>query len=346
LRDGDVLILRGHEIASLLAGHERELIGVVRDAYAAHAVGESSLPHSTFLRFPGDQKNRIIALPAFLGREFGVAGIKWVASFPGNLDKGLDRASAVTILNSRQTGRPQAIIEGSIISAKRTAASAALAASVLQNGSEAASSVGLIGCGLINFETVRFLLAASPGPKTLFVFDTEMGHALRFADLCRKTFDGIKVEVAPDAKTVLENAPLISLATTATVPHIFDLSSCAKGSIILHVSLRDLSPEVILACENIVDDIDHVCRAQTSIHLAEQLAGNRDFIKCTLADLLQQGPKREHADAVKVFSPFGLGVLDIAVGKFVLDLALKGELGTLIQSFLPDPWLELNSRPS
>jgi ornithine cyclodeaminase len=330
-------------VATLLSGHERELLAVVRAAYAAHASGESSLPHSTFLRFPGDQTNRIIALPAYLGQEFGVAGIKWVASFPGNLDRGLDRASAVTILNSRQTGRPEAIIEGSIISAKRTAASAALAASVLQNGSDA-SSVGLIGCGLINFETMRFLLAVNPGRKTLVLFDTETSHARRFAHLCRSAFEGVKVEIAPDAKTVLENAPLISLATTATSPHIFDLSSCQKGSTILHVSLRDLSPEVILACENIVDDVDHVCRAQTSIHLAEQLVGNRDFIKGTLADFLQQGAKRERTDGIAIFSPFGLGVLDIAVGKFVLDLALKSELGTLIQSFLPDPWLELNSQ--
>jgi N-[(2S)-2-amino-2-carboxyethyl]-L-glutamate dehydrogenase len=332
-------------VASLLAGHERDLLSVVRAAYAAHAVGESSLPHSTFLRFPGDQTNRIIALPAYLGQEFAVAGIKWVASFPGNLERGLDRASAVTILNSRQTGRPEAIIEGSIISAKRTAASAALAASVLHNGSEA-SSVGLIGCGLINFETLRFLLAVNSGLKSLVLFDKEMSHAERFADLCRSAFEGIKVDVAPDAKTVLASTPLISLATTATTPHIFDISSCPKGSTILHVSLRDLSPEVILACENIVDDVDHVCRAQTSVHLAEQLAGNRDFIKCTLADLLQQDAKRERTDAVAIFSPFGLGVLDIAVGKFVLDLALKSELGTLIQSFLPDPWLELNSHPS
>lgn len=345
MRDGNILILKGHEVATLLAGQERELIRIIGAAYLAHAEGESALPHSTFLRFPGDQRNRIIALPAYLGHDFEVAGIKWVASFPGNVEQGLDRASAVTILNSRLTGRPEAIIEGSIISARRTAASAALAAQVLHY-EERANPVGMIGCGLINFEIARFLRAVFNNLKTLLIFDLDASRARRFADHCRDTFEEIEVEIAGDSSAVLAGASLVSMATTATSPHIFDLSMCGHGSTILHVSLRDLSPEVILDCENIVDDVDHVCRAQTSVHLAEQLVGNRDFIRSTLAGVLKENRAGGRERAVTVFSPFGLGVLDIAVGKFVYELALKSELGTMIESFLPDPWMELNGKPS
>jgi ornithine cyclodeaminase len=332
----DILILKAHEVRSLLDGREVEVIHTIREAYETHARGDSSLPHSTFLRFPNNPKNRIIALPAYLGGEFEVAGIKWIASFPGNLDVGLDRASAVLILNSLRTGRPEAIIEGSVISAKRTAASAALAAQYLHNGK--ATRVGVVGCGLINFEIVRFLLNIWPEIKTLVAFDIDAARASGFKDKCQRAFGKVEVNVAQDVEAVLKGTSLISMATTAIQPHIFDLSECTPGSTILHISLRDLSPEVILSCDNIVDDVDHVCRAQTSVHLAEQLVGSRDFIRCTLADILRgKSVARRNMDNIAVFSPFGLGVLDIALGKLTCNLGIEQGLGMSVGSFLPAP---------
>jgi ornithine cyclodeaminase len=336
MRDGDVLVLTGRDVSTLLSGDELELIEVVRRAYEAHATGASSLPHSTFLRFPTQPKDRIIALPAYLGDGFGVAGIKWIASFPDNLERKLDRASAVVVLNSAETGRPEAFIEGSIISAKRTAASAALAARTLQEG-RPAGTVGLVGCGVINFEIARFILAACTGVERFLIFDLDEERARRFAEKCRRLSEQVVVEVASERGALLRESQVVSLATTAAEPHIFDLNECAPASTVLHVSLRDLAPEVILDCDNIVDDVDHVCRAQTSLHLTEQLTGTRSFIRCTLADiLLGRAPARRDATSVAVFSPFGLGVLDLAVASRVSAQA-EGR-GTVISSFLPDPW--------
>lgn len=56
---------------------------------------------------------------------------------------------------------------------------------------------------------------------------------------------------------------------------------------VLHLSLRDLAPEMILAAQNFTDDVDHAVRERTSLHLTEQRTGNRDFVDGTLADLLR-----------------------------------------------------------
>lgn len=336
----DLLVLKGHEVGELLAAREREIMQCVRAAYVAHSEGKSSLPNSLFLRFPEDERNRIIALPAYIGDGFSVAGVKWVSSFPANIEAGLDRASAVVILNSTETGRPEAIIEGSIISAKRTAASAAVAALALHRGS-APPRVGFYGCGLINFEVARFLLAAFPEVGSFAVYDIDAERARQFKSRCARVFGKTDVEVAADARALLRESPLVSMATTAARPHISDPSDFAHGATILHVSLRDLTPEIILSCDNVVDDVDHVCRAQTSVHLAEQLVGNRDFVRCTLADILKgAAAPRASDEGTTIFSPFGLGVLDLAVGKLVCELAARQGYGMRIESFLPAPWAE------
>lgn len=342
--DSSIMILRGQDVQSVLAGREQEVLDTVRAAYEVHARDNSSLPHSTFLHFPENSRNRIIALPAYLGEDFQVAGVKWIASFPGNIEQGMDRASAVLVVSSSRTGRPEAIIESSIISARRTAASAALAASRLHEG-EPVTSIGLLGCGLINFEVARFLRTVFPQLRNIVVCDLNPSRAEQFKAQCEDAFAGVSVETAKTVAELLGSAPVISLATTAPTPHINDLSTCAPGSTILHVSLRDLAPELILQCSNIADDIDHAVRAQTSLHLTEQLVGHRDFVRGTLADVLAgRLTPREHPEQIAVFSPFGLGVLDVAVGKLVCDLAKLEGRGTVIESFLPDAWNEREQR--
>jgi ornithine cyclodeaminase len=156
----------------------------------------------------------------------------------------------------------------------------------------------------------------------------------------------IEVEISR-TDSLLRNCDLISLATNATVPHIPDLSMCLPEAVILHVSLRDIAPAAILAASNFVDDVDHVCRALTSVHLAEQLSGSRRFIQGTLGDLLLGKARVEHGTGrVKVFSPFGLGILDLAVGQFACTLGVEQNRAIEITSFLPEPWAQATEAPA
>ena len=334
MQSRDILILRGEEVGSLLRDRELDLIDLIGRAYVAHGRGHSSLPHSSFLLFPHRQRDRIIALPAYLGEQFEVAGIKWIASFPENIDHGVERASAVLILNSMDTGRPEVIMESSLISAKRTAASAALAARTL-HGTAAPASIGFIGCGLINYQIAKFLLAVWPAVRAFSVFDLSESRARQFGKDVLRLSSELKVDVADSTEAVLRENQVVSFATTAAKPHVPDLSICPPQSTLLHVSLRDIAPEAILESENIVDDSDHIFQANTSVHLAEQSVGHREFITGTLAEVLL-GEKVVKRDRPVVFSPFGLGVLDVAVAKLVTTLAIDGKVGTVLESFIPD----------
>src|SRR5438552_642895 len=143
----DLSIINGKTVFDIVRAHRAECIDVVRNAYLAHAKGQSVNPHSYFLRFPEKPDCRIIALPAFLGDGFGVAGLKWIPSYPGNVQRGFPRASGELVLNSYESGYPLAILENSIISGARTAAFDALRGGWLSGRSRRGQSLGIGGTG-------------------------------------------------------------------------------------------------------------------------------------------------------------------------------------------------------
>lgn len=330
-----MLVISHDQVRDALAGSEHDVLHAVRAAYLLHDEGRTSVPHSVFLRLPGadgqPSANRIIGLPAYVGGPTGAAGVKWIASFPGNVDHGLDRASAVIVLNSIETGRPEALVDGSLISAARTAASAALAADVLVTpDSTGIRGISLIGCGVINATIVDYVKVLHPTLADVVVFDSAPERAAEFAARCATRLPGVRVTVADSARAAVATHDLVSLATTASTPHL-DLTGgrgASPTTTVLHVSLRDLSTATVLASHNVVDDADHVCREQTSLHLAEQETGGREFIDVTLAELLRAGRFFHRSGRPVVFSPFGLGALDIAVAQFVRTEATRRGLGT------------------
>ncbi|MFD9962302.1 2,3-diaminopropionate biosynthesis protein SbnB [Amycolatopsis sp. NPDC058986] len=318
-------VISGAQVHDALQGRESRIVGLVEETYRLHGAGDSVNPPSYFLRFPDRPTARIIALPASIGGSVGVDGLKWISSYPDNVAAGIPRASAVLILNDRDTGYPFACLESSIISATRTAASAALAADVLSRGRERPARVGFFGAGLIARYIHTFLAATGWSFDEIGVHDLSSDNAAGFRGYLDQADPG-RVTVHETAEQLIRSSDLVVFATVAGRPHVEDVTWFDHHPLVLHVSLRDLAPEILLASANVVDDVEHCLKADTSPHLAEQRTGTRDFLLGTLDDVIA-GRVVPPTDRPLIFSPFGLGVLDLAVGKYVYDeISRAGEL--------------------
>ena len=326
-------VISGGQVQSALQGQEKEIVELVEATYRLHGAGDSVNPPSYFLRFPDRPSDRIIALPASIGGPSRVDGLKWISSFPENVAAGIPRASAVLILNDHDTGYPFACLEASIISATRTAASAALAADWLSRHRARPTRIGFVGVGLIARYIHMFLVGTGWSFDEIAVHDVSADSAAGFSGYLRQSDTAGQVSIHDNAETLIRSSDLVVFATVAAQPHVSDLSWFDHNPLLLHISLRDLTPEILLASTNVVDDIEHCLKANTSPHLVEQLTGNRNFLAGTLNEVMA-GQVRVPTDRPVVFSPFGLGVLDLAVGKYVYDrVASSGDLHVIDDFF-------------
>lgn len=326
-------IISGRQVHDAVHGREREVTELIESAYRLHGEGETTNPDSYFLRFPDRPRDRIIALPASVRGKVGVHGLKWISSFPDNVTAGIPRASAVLVLNDFHTGYPIACLEASIISAARTAASAASAAVRLSAArGRTPRRLGVVGAGLIARYTYHYLRANGLNFESVGVHDLSAEHAAGFGDHLRRS--GEQDVVRHDSLDgLLADSDLVLFATVAGEPHVTDPALFGHAPLVLHLSLRDLGPDVILNAWNVVDDVEHVMKAGTSVHLTEQRVGHRDFVAGTLCDVLA-GRIAPPADRPVVFSPFGLGVLDLVLAKHVYDqVAADGGLATVPDFF-------------
>lgn len=323
-------VIGGPQVKAILEADPGRSLRGVAQAYLDHHDGKTVNPPSHFLRFQNHDLNRIIALPAALGGQDGVAGIKWIASFPGNLEHGFPRASAVLVLNDLETGYPYALMEASLISAARTAASAVLAANWMNGHERHAASLGVVGAGLIARNTLDAFHADGWLFDTIRVHDTSPATAAACAAYLRARWPDCTVVPAELAPAVA--ADVVLFTTTAGTPYVGPPTRFKPGQIVLNISLRDIAPELILDADNIVDDIEHCLKANTSPHLAEQLSGNRHFVTGTLAQLMRGEIALDRTRPL-VFSPFGMGILDLALGREIHRDAVARGMTTPVPGF-------------
>ena len=166
--------------------------------------------------------------------------------------------------------------------------------------------MGFVGAGLIARYIHTFLAGTGWSFDEIGVHDLSADSAAGFRGYLGQLGTAGRVSVYDSAEGLIRSSDLVVFATVAAEPHVEEVSWFGHNPVVLHVSLRDLAPEILLASTNVVDDIEHCLKANTSPHLVEQLTGNRDFLAGTLDDVMA-GRVSVPADRPVVFSPVRSG---------------------------------------
>lgn len=281
-------------------------------------------PVKPYLRF-GDRSNRIIAMPAYLGGSYHIAGIKWIASFPGNIHASMPRAHSVVILNEADTGRPVGIINTALLSIIRTAS---VSGFVLRQYDRVrplrGAKLGITGFGPIGQYHLR-MCAELLGDRLseIAIYDIKGVDPEAVPAACRE-----KTHIVDSWQEAYADADVFITCTVSKAPYVD--RSPKQGSLQLNVSLRDYTTSIYDDVKGgiIVDDWDEICRENTDIEMMHLHKGLKREDTLSIADLLDAGALEALSPQQTImFNPMGMAIFDMAVGAVYMRRALQSERG-------------------
>lgn len=317
----------------------KEALEETEKVLAMHALGQVNMPSKVVVDLGERERGRINALPAYLGGDYDVCGVKWIAGFPGNPRKyGLPRANAFVILNDAWTGFPLAVMDGTYISAMRTGAATGVGAKYLAR--KDASIVAMIGNGPQAYTQVQALRAVLPKLEEVRAYDIVREVSVSYADFVSKEI-GVRAVVVDTAEKAVVGADVIVTVTVADEPIVKD-KWLKDGYFFAHVgSYQEEEEEVILnASKIVVDDWEAVLHRVTpslaQMHLKGQLPLER--IHADIGEIIVgKKPGRESDQERIFFSPIGLGSEDVAFAYRIYTLAKAKGLGVPLSLWSDKP---------
>lgn len=197
-----MIILDAEQTASALPFSR--LIPALRDAFISGA--EVPLRHRHDIAQPDGTMAALLLMPAW--RASGFMGVKLVSVFPGNGSRGLPAVSASYLLCDGATGQHLALIDGSEITRRRTAAASALAGSFLAR--EDARSLLIVGSGHIGGLMAEAYRVVRPIERVM-VWNIRPAGAQRLAAQ-------LGAEAVTDLAAAVQQADIVSCATLAREP--------------------------------------------------------------------------------------------------------------------------------
>ncbi len=301
-----------------------EALDVIENAVRCLAKNNYAQPIKPYLRYR-DLKNRIIAMPAFLGGTINMAGIKWIASFPDNINNGIPRAHSVTILNNADTGEPIGIINTALLSIIRTASVSGLMIRYFEKTRELKKiKLGIVGfgpigqyhlkmCSSILGDSIEQVLLYDIKDIDINIIDKEIKDKVVIVDNWQKAYEVADVFI------------------TCTVSKVSYIDKKPKaGSLHLNVSLRDYKTDVFDWFKKaiVVDDWDEVCREKTDIEMMHLEKGLSKEQTLSICDVVENNCLESTVNGNPIlFNPMGMAVFDIAIANYYYHNSLNNNIG-------------------
>lgn len=317
--------------------------------HSSHGMGLPLPSSSPFAGMPtAGPDRRFVTMPAYVGGRFDVCGNKWYGSNPNNPAIGLPRSVLTLTLNDKTTGEPLAFMSANRLSAARTGAVPAAATRHLVRN--AATSLAVVGCGVINRSVVTALLTQQPSIDTVVCHNRSRGKAEEFAAWLIHDY-GLDVRVADNAVDCVRDADIVTVAASRTAPLHVPAQAFTKNAVILLSGPMQSDDELWTQSHIVYDHLPlHDAYVQDARSTGDADAAYKALIGGPLYRLIDAGAIPALADSRDlggvmaagpgavgdgrvVFIACGMAVFDVAWGFEVLGSARRAGVG---QSF--DLW--------
>ncbi len=303
---------------------------------------------SPFPEMPVDGPDRrFMAMPAYLGGKFDMAGMKWYGSNAENKKKGLPRSILTLILNDKDTGAPLAFMSANILSAYRTGAVPGVGFKYFAK--EDAETIGIVGPGVMSKTALAAAMAVRPSIKTVKVKGRGQASLNKFIKHVEKNYPGVTVYAVDTIEEAVRDSDIISVSTSSPTgdPELYPYIAeewIKPGAIIESTAaLRFDDDFVINRARTVTDNIklyeaweeEMKPDAYNTIPIpavrVEDLIAQGRMKKEQIDDLgdvlLGKVPVHRSEDEIVIYSVGGMPVEDIAWGSMVYRNALKKGIG-------------------
>jgi ornithine cyclodeaminase len=291
------------------------LVAALRHAFIEGC--ELPLRHTHTIANPHGPAGTLLLMPAW--RRGARLGVKTVTIFPGNSAHGRPGLHSLYTLFDATTGAPLAQIDGDQITARRTAAASALAASFLARSD--ASRLLVLGSGRVAALLPEAMRAVRPIDEVL-VWNHRHEGAERLAAALRA--DGVAARAVGELAEAVAQAHIVSCATLATAPLVRGDWLAPGTHLDLIGSFTPAMRESDAACfarSRVFVDTEEALAKAGDVIGARNEGGFADAqLQGTLAQLCrgEVGGRRDAAE-ITLFKAVGSALEDLAAAELVFD---------------------------